>query len=49
MYQNLQKKDLSIHKLVPLIMLALRFGRINHMIVRLIYGLWVVLYMNHVP
>lgn len=48
MFPKLLKIILLIHKQVLLIMLLQRFGEMIHIILKLIYGLWVVSYMSYV-
>ena len=47
MYPKWQKKIISfIRKLEPHIMPHRKFGEMNHMILKVIFGVWVVLYMK---
>ena len=49
MYQKLQNKAYSTLKLALLTMPVLKSGKIIHMIVNLIFGLWDVYYMKWQP
>jgi hypothetical protein len=46
MFQKFLNWILPIHKQGLLIMQVLKFGRINHMTVGVIFGRWVVFYMR---
>ena len=46
MFQKLLRRDYSIHKLVLPITLAQKYGKINHMIAKAIYGVWDACFMK---